>query len=115
MGSNTIPNNQNQSVLQFITKRNKGIVKVKSQTNSKKIQGRDENMSLIHFPKIKEDKNQYTDSRIKGLMTTENVKNLFDISTTTLYRWSSQDNILPKYKVGRRIYFKGEDIERLIK
>ena len=72
-------------------------------------------MSLIHFPKIKEDKNQYTDSRIKGLMTTENVKNLFDISTTTLYRWSSQDNILPKYKVGRRIYFKGEDVEKLIR
>ena len=70
---------------------------------------------FIHIPNFKEKENRFSDERIKGLMTTENVKKLFDISTTTLYRWSSQDNILPKYKVGRRIYFKGQDVEQLIK
>jgi excisionase family DNA binding protein len=48
-------------------------------------------------------------------MTTENVKKLFNISNSTLYRWSSERDVLPKIKIGRKVYFKGEDIERLIK
>ena len=70
---------------------------------------------FIHFPTFKEDEKRFSDDRIKGLMTTENVKNLFNISNSTLYRWSSERDVLPKIKIGRKIYFKGEDIERLIK
>jgi hypothetical protein len=70
---------------------------------------------FIHIPNFKEKENRFSDERIKGLMTTENVKNLFNISKSTLFRWSSKDNILPKVKIGRKIYFKGEDVERLIR
>ena len=50
-----------------------------------------------------------------GLMTSFQVRELFDISKSTLYRWSNVDNILPKLKVGRRVYFKRDDIESLLK
>jgi len=70
---------------------------------------------FIHIPLFKDKESRFSDERIKGLMTTENVKSLFDISKSTLFRWSSKDNILPKVKIGRKIYFKGEDIEKLLK
>ena len=64
--------------------------------------------SIIRFPKIVEKKPL-------GLMTSFQVRELFDISKSTLYRWSNVDNILPKLKVGRRVYFKRDDIENLLK
>jgi predicted DNA-binding transcriptional regulator AlpA len=64
--------------------------------------------SIIRFPKIVEKKPL-------GLMTSIQVRELFDISKSTLYRWSNVDNILPKLKVGRRVYFKRDDIENLLK
>jgi predicted DNA-binding transcriptional regulator AlpA len=70
---------------------------------------------FIHIPTFRESENRFSDDRIKGLMTTENVKKLFNISNSTLYRWSSERDVLPKIKIGRKVYFKGEDIERLIK
>tara|TARA_B100001057_G_scaffold496701_1_gene598832 strand:- start:4376 stop:4594 length:219 start_codon:yes stop_codon:yes gene_type:complete len=48
------------------------------------------------------------------LMTTTQVRELFDISKTTLHRWSNQYHILPKLKVGNRVYFKKQDIENLL-
>jgi len=64
--------------------------------------------NIIRFPKIVEKKPL-------GLMTSFQVRELFDISKSTLYRWSNVDNILPKLKVGRRVYFKRDDIENLLK
>lgn len=66
------------------------------------------NNNIIRFPKIKE-------TKPLGLMTSFQVRELFDISKSTLYRWSNVDNILPKLKVGRRVYFKRDDIENLLK
>ena len=73
------------------------------------------NDNLLQFPIFKEDKRKFTDDRIKGLMTTENVKKLFNISNSTLYRWSNERKVLPKIKIGRKVFFRGEDIEQLIK
>ena len=63
---------------------------------------------LFKFPKLEEKKPL-------GLMTSFQVRELFDISKTTLHRWSNVYNILPKLKVGRRVYFKRDDIEDLLK
>ena len=63
--------------------------------------------NIIRFPKIVEKKPL-------GLMTSFQVRELFDISKTTLHRWSNVYHILPKLKVGRRVYFKRDDIENLI-
>jgi predicted DNA-binding transcriptional regulator AlpA len=64
--------------------------------------------NIIRFPKIK-------DKKPLGLMTSFQVIDLFQISKSTLYRWSNVDNILPKLKVGRRVYFKREDIDNLLR
>jgi len=66
------------------------------------------NDNLIRFPKMEE-------SKPLRLMTSSQVRELFDISRTTLHRWSNEQQLLPKLKVGRRIYFKREDIENIIK
>lgn len=66
------------------------------------------NDNLIRFPKMEE-------SKPLRLMTSSQVRELFDISRTTLHRWSNEKQLLPKLKVGRRIYFKREDIEKIIK
>ena len=66
------------------------------------------NDNLIRFPKMEE-------SKPLRLMTSSQVRELFDISRTTLHRWSNEQQLLPKLKVGRRIYFKREDIEKIIK
>ena len=63
---------------------------------------------LFKFPKLEEKKPL-------GLMTSFQVRELFDISKSTLYRWSNVENILPKLKVGRRVYFKRDDIENILK
>ena len=63
---------------------------------------------LFKFPKLEEQKPL-------GLMTSFQVRELFDISRTTLHRWTNIYKILPKLKVGRRIYYKRNDIEDLIK
>jgi hypothetical protein len=69
--------------------------------------------NLIRFPKIKDTNKTYTDDRIKGLMTSNQIKELFSIGNTTLYRWKNQ-NILSSIKVGGRIYFKGNEVEKLL-
>ncbi|MBT5215487.1 helix-turn-helix domain-containing protein [Candidatus Woesearchaeota archaeon] len=39
---------------------------------------------------------------------------MFDISKSTLHRWCNEYHILPKLKVGRRIYFKKKDVENML-
>jgi predicted site-specific integrase-resolvase len=64
---------------------------------------------MIQFPKInKEDK---TPSR---LMSRKQVLDMFQISETTLYRWSMKENKIPYVKINRRKFFKYSDIEKLI-
>ena len=55
------------------------------------------------------------ESKPLRLMTSFQVREMFDISRGTLHNWSNVKQILPKLKVGRRIYFKREDIEKIIK
>ena len=57
------------------------------------------NDNIIRFPK-------QIERKPLGLMTSFQVIELFQISKSTLYRWSNVVNILPKLKVGRRVYFK---------
>tara|TARA_Y100000591_G_C21298091_1_gene435065 strand:+ start:201 stop:404 length:204 start_codon:yes stop_codon:yes gene_type:complete len=66
------------------------------------------NENLIRFPKMEK-------TKPLRLMTSTQVRELFDISRTTLHRWSNEKQLLPKLKVGRRIYFKREDIEKILK
>ncbi|MBT6937497.1 MAG: helix-turn-helix domain-containing protein [Candidatus Marinimicrobia bacterium] len=66
------------------------------------------NDNIIRFPK-------QIERKPLGLMTSFQVIELFQISKSTLYRWSNVVNILPKLKVGRRVYFKRDDIESLLK
>ena len=66
------------------------------------------NDNLIRFPKMEE-------TKPLRLMTSFQVREMFDISRGTLHNWSNVKQILPKLKVGRRIYFKREDIEKIIK
>ena len=65
------------------------------------------NDNLIRFPKMEE-------SKPLRLMTSSQVRELFDISRGTLHNWSNVKQILPKLKVGRRIYFKRDDIEEIL-
>ena len=66
------------------------------------------NDNLIRFPKMEE-------TKPLRLMTSFQVREMFDISRGTLHNWSNVKQILPKLKVGRRIYFKREDIEKILK
>ena len=62
---------------------------------------------LIHFPKFEE-------SEPLNLLTSNQVRDMFDISKSTLHRWCNEYHILPKLKVGRRIYFKKKDVENML-
>ena len=66
------------------------------------------NDNLIRFPKMEE-------TKPLRLMTSFQVREMFDISRGTLHNWSNVKQILPKLKVGRRIYFKREDVEKILK
>tara|TARA_R100000951_G_C2550082_1_gene152176 strand:- start:354 stop:575 length:222 start_codon:yes stop_codon:yes gene_type:complete len=70
--------------------------------------------NLITFPKFKDNNRTFTDDRIKGLMTTNQVRDLFEIGNTTLHRWKNQ-KILSSVKVGGKLYFKGNEVEKLLK
>jgi len=64
---------------------------------------------MIHFPKInKEDK---TPNR---LMSRKDVLDFFQISETTLYRWSMKETKIPYIKINRRKFYKYSDVEKLI-
>ena len=65
------------------------------------------NDNIIRFPKMKE-------TKPLRLLTSFQVRDMFDISRGTLHNWSNVKQILPKLKVGRRIYFKRDDIEEIL-
>ena len=110
MGFNQFINNQSEPTLWIINGCTRNGFGNKSKTNNQKVsQGDRTRMSnIIRFPKIE-------DKKPLGLMTSFQVIDLFQISKSTLYRWSNVDNILPKLKVGRRVYFKREDIDNLLR
>ena len=47
-------------------------------------------------------------------MTRKDVMNLFHISKSTLHRWTNEENKLKSFPIGRRIYYKMEDINEMI-
>ena len=64
---------------------------------------------MIHLPEInKEEKSQ------KSLLSRKEVLDLFQISETTLYRWSMKENKIPYIKINRRKFYKYSDIVKLI-
>ena len=65
------------------------------------------NDNIIRFPKMKE-------TKPLRLLTSFQVREMFDISRGTLHNWSNVKQILPKLKVGRRIYFIREDVEEIL-
>ena len=65
------------------------------------------NDNIIRFPKMKE-------TKPLRLLTSFQVREMFDISRGTLHNWSNVKQILPKLKFGRRIYFKRDDIEEIL-
>ena len=64
---------------------------------------------IIHIPKLSNE----TKSPSKT-MTRDQVVNHFQISNSTLYRWTNVENKLPYIKINRRKLFKVDDIERLM-
>ena len=64
-------------------------------------------MSLITLPK-------FDKKTLPKLMTRKDVMNLFHISKSTLHRWTNEENKLKSFPIGRRIYYKMEDINEMI-
>lgn len=52
------------------------------------------------------------DNSLKQYLTREEVCSILDVSTTTLFLWN-KSKILVNHKVGRRVYYKKEDILNL--
>lgn len=66
-------------------------------------------MSIIRFPKT-----ESTNSTLPKLMSRKDVINHFGISKTTLHRWTNVDDKLKSFRVGRRKFFKVDDVENMI-
>ena len=64
-------------------------------------------MSLITLPK-------FDKSTLPKLMTRKDIMNLFHISKSTLHRWTNEENKLKSFPIGRRIYFKMDDVQEMI-
>tara|TARA_E500000318_G_scaffold89906_1_gene87607 strand:+ start:591 stop:749 length:159 start_codon:yes stop_codon:yes gene_type:complete len=47
-------------------------------------------------------------------MTSKEVKEYLGISKSTLNRWVNEEGVIPKMKIRNKIYFKREDIEKLL-
>jgi hypothetical protein len=47
-------------------------------------------------------------------MSRKDVMNHFGISKTTLHRWTNVDDKLKSFRVGRRKFFKVDDVENMI-
>jgi len=67
-------------------------------------------MSLIRLPKL-ETPPSYT---LPKLMSRKDVMNHFGISKSTLHRWTNVDDKLKSFQVGRRKFFKMNDVENMI-
>lgn len=61
---------------------------------------------------IEAEKKKTSDSEL-GLMTRQEVQDKLNISPTTLWHWEKAKYLVP-IKLGRRVYYKRQDIENLI-
>lgn len=52
------------------------------------------------------------EDNLDKVMTREQVSKLLGVSFTTLFNWNNE-GILKNYKVGRRVYYKREDVINL--
>ena len=65
---------------------------------------------MIHTPKIDKDKRELSE-----LMSRDDVLSHFrGISKTTLYRWSMLEGKLPPIRINRRVWYKRDDVNKLI-
>lgn len=62
---------------------------------------------IITFPKI-------TDEKPLKIMSSKQVKEYLGISRSTLHRWVNEENVIPKIKIKNKVYFKRDDIEKLL-
>ena len=53
-------------------------------------------------------------SKRLNIMTSKEVKEYLGISKSTLNRWVNEEGVIPKMKIRNKIYFKREDIEKLL-
>ena len=66
-------------------------------------------MSYIHFPNLEENK-----KTLPKLMSRKDVMEHFGISKSTLWRWTNVEEKLKSFSVGRRKFFKVEDVDNMI-
>ena len=67
-----------------------------------------DDLELFKFP-------EFEDKEPLRLMTIKQVTEMLSITRPTLHKWSVKDKILPSIKVGGRVYYKGQDVENLLK
>ena len=66
-------------------------------------------MSFTHFPNLEENKRT-----LPKLMSRKEVMEHFGISKSTLWRWTNVEERLKSFSVGRRKFFKVEDVDNMI-
>ena len=66
-------------------------------------------MSFTHFPNLEENKRT-----LPKLMSRKDVMEHFGISKSTLWRWTNVEERLKSFSVGRRKFFKVEDVDNMI-
>ena len=66
-------------------------------------------MSYIHFPNLEDNK-----KTLPKLMSRKEVMEHFGISKSTLWRWTNVEEKLKSFSVGRRKFFKVEDVDNMI-
>tara|TARA_B100000315_G_C14215980_1_gene424265 strand:+ start:373 stop:591 length:219 start_codon:yes stop_codon:yes gene_type:complete len=66
-------------------------------------------MSFTHFPNLEENKRT-----LPKLMSRKEVMEHFGISKSTLWRWTNVEEKLKSFSVGRRKFFKVEDVDNMI-
>jgi len=64
--------------------------------------------NLIRFPKFR-------DEKPLRLMTIQQVMDLLSITRPTLHKWTTKDNLIKSIKIGGRVYYKGQDIDNLLR
>jgi|TARA_R110000824_G_scaffold113073_1_gene262632 predicted DNA-binding transcriptional regulator AlpA len=65
-------------------------------------------LELFKFPK-------FEDNKPLRLMTIKQVVEMLSITRPTLHKWTTKDNILKSIQIGGRVYYKGQDIDNLVK
>ena len=58
---------------------------------------------------------KFEDNKPLRLMTIKQVVEMLSITRPTLHKWTTKDNILKSIQIGGRVYYKGQDIDNLVK